>query len=199
MSHDSSAWQEGGSMFYTVSREGGMDVHQFDAYVRSMNQWGIDIGHTRRTPEPGTRARWLPVWQDRAEAERFAEELQTRKDRNWRVYPVDESEVSEGGLGPVDVAIALGSDGCSYGLDPYSRRLIHKRFPNARPLQIVSIRTQMQPDYQTAHRHLWDQVVRLLTGLTDEQLDELGGYRLYDQDRKEFLRQPALPVTRVAG
>jgi hypothetical protein len=186
-------------MLYTVSREGGVGVYQFDAYARMMNKWGVDIGHARRTPEPGTRARWLPAWQDQADAERFAEELRAPGDRNWHVYPVGEDEVSEGGLGPVDVHVGLRSDGCAYGLTPYSRRLVHQSFPKARPVQIVSIRSQMHPDFQAAHGHLWDQVARLLTGLTDEQLKELGGYRLYDPDRKEFVRQEALPATRAAG
>jgi hypothetical protein len=186
-------------MLYTVSREGGIGVHQFDAYARLMSQWGVDVGRTRRAPEPGTRARWLPAWQDPAEAERFAAKLQTRKDQGWRVYPVAEGEVSEGGLGPVDVEIALRYDGCSYGLSPYARGLVHKSFPSARPVQIVTIRSQMQPDFQAAQGHLWDQVARLLTGLTDEQLNELGGYRLYDPGRKEFVRQPALSVARAAG
>jgi hypothetical protein len=187
-------------MPFTVTHDGGMDAHEFQAYARLMNRWGIDVADTPRTPEPGTHARWLPAWEDRPEAERFAQEMRAdTRNRAWAVYPVDGGRVTRGPLGPVDIYVGRRSDGCAYGLSPYSLALIHKRFPEARPVRALSIQTEMQPDLRASQGHLWDQVARIVTGLTDEQLTELGGYRLYEPRRKEFVRQPPLAGGRVAG
>src|SRR5690349_9223224 len=99
-------------MPFTVTYDGGMDVAGFEAYARVMHAWNIDVANTWRTPEPGTRARWLPVWDDQAQAERFAQELRSVNKHAWRVYRVDKASVSEGALGPVDIFIGRRSDGC---------------------------------------------------------------------------------------
>lgn len=186
-------------MPFTVTREGGMDDIDFDVYAATMNRWNLDVADTLRTPEPGSRARWLPVWQDRTDAEHFARDLKREDRKAWHVFAVDNANVSRGPLGPVDIYVTPHSDGCVYGLDPYSGRLIRKRFPNTRLVHTISIRSEMKPDFRTAQGHLWDQVARMLTGLTDEQLAELGGYRLYDPRSKEFARQAKLPGERAAG
>ena len=180
-------------MPFTVTHDGGMDIEQFEAYARLLNKWGVDIANTRRAPEPGTRARWLPVWPGRADAERFAQELRSRnQDKAWQVYPLDRGGVSEGALGPINLLVGRRSDGWAYGLDPYSSTLVRRRFPHARLMHGLYIYTDTQPGAETAQASLWDQVVRIVTGLSEEQLADLGGYRVYDELQKKLLRQPLL-------
>jgi hypothetical protein len=185
-------------MPFTVVREGGMNLDEYEAYMRLVHRRGIDVARTLRTPEPGTRGRWLPVWAERADAEQFARELSApRKAPRWQVHAVKEEEVSEGALGPVDVSITCRRYSCTYGLHPFSRVLIHKKFPSARLLESVHVEAAVPPG-EECQQFLWDQVARMLTGLTEEQLGEVGGYRVYEPKGHKLLRQPILTVEEPA-
>lgn len=180
-------------MPFTVSRDGGVESPAFEAYARLLSRWGIDVAHTPRVPDPETQGRWLPVWPDAVDAERFAEELRAGShDRAWRAVPLNGATVSEGALGPVTILLSPRSDGCAYGLDLFSRTLIHKRFPGARLPHGLYLYGETKPDVRTTQGHLWDHVAGVLTGLSGEQLAELGGYRLFDQVHHRFLLQPSL-------
>jgi hypothetical protein len=177
-------------MPFTVTKAGGTNKSDFEHYIRWLEKWGINIANTPRTPEPGTRKRWLPVWENEADAQRFAGELRAHtEDESWEVYPLQEA-CPPGPLGPLDIHIGRRSDGCAYGLHPHSSTIIRKRFPKARPVEAVFIATPMKDGLEAAQGAIWDQVVRILTGLSEQQLAELGGYRIYDPDSQKYLREP---------
>jgi hypothetical protein len=180
-------------MPYIVTHDGGTKESEFEAYVRLLEKWGIDRANAPRTLEPGTWHRWIHVWENDREAERFSRELgEATGDDGWRVDELDEELVSEGALGPVEIYIGRQSDGCAYGLHPNSRVLIKRRFPHARPLESVFIRTEDRPDAEDGQSAVWPQVALLLTGLSEQELQELGGYRLYDPVEQKSLREPVL-------
>lgn len=41
----------------------------------------------------------------------------------------------------------------------------------------------------------WDQLVMMLTGLTESQIDELEGYRVIDTNNKTIIREPSERIT----
>src|SRR5262249_14675228 len=77
------------TMPYTVTRKGGIGEYEMDAYIRQLTRWGISLGRAPRAPDPQTRRRWLPVWEDRKTAEKFVQELLKEEDYdNWRIEKV---------------------------------------------------------------------------------------------------------------
>jgi hypothetical protein len=93
-------------MALTVSRKNGCAKDaEFEPYVRLLRQQGVDIGRSPRVPEPGTRRRWLYVWDSKRKAQAFADELIKRtRDNAWVVVDVD-ANPSEGPLGPIIVQV----------------------------------------------------------------------------------------------
>src|SRR5262249_5811273 len=184
------------TMPYTVTRKGGIGEYEMDAYFRQLKRWGISLGHVPRAPDPQTRRHWLPVWEDRKTAERFVQDLLKEEDYdNWRIEKVPASAISEGGLGPLDVYVNQeGREMLAYGLHPFSETLVREQFPNTPLLSSVLIGTDDTKDFEKNQTTAQDRVVQLLTGLTAEQLEELGGYRIYDPVRQLVVREaPLLP------
>jgi hypothetical protein len=62
-------------MPFVVTLPGGTTEHELAEYVRVLRTRGIDVAHARRGAGPGAAGRWLHAWQDRAEAQRVADEL----------------------------------------------------------------------------------------------------------------------------
>lgn len=181
-------------MPYTVTRKGGIGEYEMDAYVRQLTRWGISLGRVPRAPDPETFRRWLPVWEDRKTAERFVKELRKEEDYDdWRIEKVPAAVVSEGALGPLDVYVNReGREMLAYGLHPNSETLVRERFPNAPLLYSVLIGTGDLNDFEQNQTTAQDRVVQLLTGLTAEQVEELGGYRIYDPVRQRVMREGPL-------
>ena len=186
-------------MAFTVTRPGGTKDREFAAYARLLEKRNIDLTRTPRTPEPGTENRWLYVWEDREAAEDFADELRkATRDKTWLVREIAEDQVSEGPLGPVEIAVGCQRDGCVYALQPTSLALIKKKFPKARTIPSVFIGKDMQTNVQEQFQDaVWDHVAILLTGLSRSQLDEFGGYSVYDPVNDRILREP--PALNGAG
>jgi hypothetical protein len=182
-------------MPYTVTRKGGIGEYELEAYVRQLTRWGISLGRAPRVPDPQTGRRWLPVWQERKTAEKFVQDLCKEEDYDdWRIEKVPASAVSEGALGPLDVYVGRGEEGLTYALHPNSRTLVRQRFPHTLLLQSVSVDPDDLNDFEQNQTVAQDRVVQLLTGLSGEQLEELGGYRIYDPVRDRVVREaPPLP------
>ena len=181
-------------MGFTVTHQGGTKDIEFEDYARLLRQEGVDLAKLQRIPEPSTGRRWLPVWQNEADARAFAEELKRRtKDAAWEVVPIT-TEPSEGPLGPVEITVGQQSDGWTFALHPLSRQMIQKVFPGCCRTDSVFIRTEMRHDFQTTQGELADladQVAIILTGLTLDKIKEtFGGYRVYDPAAKKELVAP---------
>jgi len=183
-------------MGFTVARHGGTTDMEFEAYVRLLEKHGVDVADLQRVAEPGTDHRWLHVWDSRAGAERFKEELQaSTRDDEWYVHELNRDDrVSTGPLGPVGIYIGRQHDGCAFSLHPQSRSMIQRKFPNSCRVDSVFVGSQTKEDFESTQGgepDLLHQVALLLTGLTEGQLQIFGGYRLYDPVERKTLRQPA--------
>ena len=83
------------------------------------------------------------------------------------------------GKGPIDILVGRQSNGWTYGLHPNSFKLIRKRFPSIHPRPSISW-ARCASDYEVTSGTSYDQIAVLLTGLSVEELAELGGYRIVD-------------------
>src|SRR5258708_325587 len=118
-------------MGFTVTRAGGTKDNEFEAYARLLRQQGVDLGRLPRVPEPGTRRRWLYVWDTKAQAQAFADELKKRTDDPaWKVIPVNVPP-SEGPMGPVLIQLARRGDGLIFAVHPLSQAMIRSAYPTA--------------------------------------------------------------------
>ena len=81
---------------------------------------------------------------------------------------------------PVVINIGRQSDGCTYQLNPRSRVEIQRRFPGAHPAPSVFVGYETQSDFEPIHGPMWKQVAIMLTGLSWEKIEEMGGASLYD-------------------
>jgi len=170
-------------MPFTVTHaDAGMKRHDFDAYLRLLEQRGIDWSNTPRVAEPGSSNRWLHVWTDRHAAEQFREELQAETgDDRWyvRELPAD-TETNPGPLAHVLILMRRTSLGADFSLHPHSKTLIRRRFPQSRPVSSISIEWRTRSDFERDQGPIWDHIAVVLTGLSLEQLATLEGYEVYD-------------------
>jgi hypothetical protein len=81
---------------------------------------------------------------------------------------------------PLVIHVGRQSDGYAYELHPRSRRRIEARFPGAHLMSSLFVGVDNRSSLQQQEGAVLRQVATLLTGLTPEQLDELGGVVLYD-------------------
>jgi hypothetical protein len=168
-------------LVFTVMKPGGTKDHEFEAYKALLEEIGIDLSNVPRVREPGTARRWLYVWRDRAYAQRFARELGARtRDSSWTVQELDHSVEESGPLAPLDVIAEPVADGTAYRLSTASQERIMRRFPNAQLAGDVFFSAQTLHDYEHDRGQVWDQVTTLLSGLSADQVNELGGYRVYE-------------------
>jgi hypothetical protein len=178
-------------MGFTVTHQGGTNGVNFEEYARLLRQKGVDLAHLRRVPEPGGGRRWLHVWDERAKARAFAEELKKRTgDGAWEVVEVN-GPASEGPLGPVEISVGLQRDGLAFALHPLSRQVLRKLFPGSCRADTVFVGAETPEDLEALQAGLPDlsqQVAVLLTGLSLDKLAKtFGGYRVYDARAKKEL------------
>lgn len=166
---------------FTVTKPGGTRDYEFVAYTRLLEETGIDVTDAPRTPEPGTLNRWLHVWKNFRQAESFARELRARThDPSWSVREVETEEESRGPVAPLDIGRTRTPTGFVYWMDPKSLERIRGHFAHARLTPEIHIPTGTQRDYEQTHGPIWDHVATSLTGLTEDELNELGGYRIFE-------------------
>jgi hypothetical protein len=167
---------------FAVMKPGGTKDYEFEAYKSFLEGIGIDLSNVPRVPDPGTTRRWLYVWRDRAAAQAFARAMSERmEDSSWRVHELDFPEDESGPLAPLDVIAEPVAEGTRYRLSGASQERIMKRFPNARLAGEVILSHQAEQTYEREHgSETWDRVISLLSGLSLDQVNELGGYRVIE-------------------
>jgi len=89
---------------------------------------------------------------------------------------------------PLIFNIGRQPDGCVYQLNPKSRVEIKKRFPTARAVPSVFVGYDREADFEALHGPMWRQIATMLTGLTWEQIEEMGGMSLYDPMASQFMK-----------
>ncbi len=170
---------------YTVVRPGGNTDKEFQAYTELLEEVGIDLANAPRTPEPGTTNRWLYVWKSRPQAERFARVLVERlRDPSWIVHDFDLSHEESGPLAPLTILSIPVRNGTVFKLEASSQARIMQHYPNARLRGEVQedvtleFPSDLREDFERQHGQVWDQVIILLTGISEEEIDRLGGIRI---------------------
>jgi hypothetical protein len=166
-------------------KPGGTKNHEFEAYKAFLEEIGIDLSNVPRVQEPDTGGRWLYVWRDRGAAQAFARELGVRtRDSSWAVHEFDLPVEESGPLAPLDVIADPVAGGTVFRLSTASQERITRRFPNTRLAGEVFVPTQTQQETEGDHGPVWDQVILRLSGLSEAQVNELGGYRVYETVRR---------------
>jgi hypothetical protein len=80
--------------------------------------------------------------------------------------------------GPLIMRVHLGANGSTYSLDVLSEDWVKRRFPEARGLPLVFFGWEKEEEFERLHGPLWPLAATLLTGLTMEQIGQMGGIRL---------------------
>lgn len=182
-------------MAFTVGLPGGTPNYEFEAYIRQLEKQGVNITDAPRVVDPVSGDRWVYAWSSRADAEAFATELRRESENEgWRVHELPGVKPSSGPLGPIEVLVSRRSDGCVYSLSHTSRKLVRKRFPQAVLAPNVLVATSSQADFEQSQRPIWGHVATILTGLSEEELRQLGGYRVIDPVEERVLRD-VLPLS----
>jgi hypothetical protein len=88
---------------------------------------------------------------------------------------------------PLVIIVGIQHDGAAYDLHPRSEKRIAERFPDANSLSAVFLGHRRKAEFPDKHRPNWLRVAVLLTGLTEEQLAQLGGVVIYSPEREEVL------------
>jgi hypothetical protein len=166
---------------FAVTKPGGTKDYEFEASKALLEAIGIDLSNVPRVQEPGTARRWLYVWRDRAAAQAFARELGARTgDTSCAVQECDLPADDSGPLAPLDVIAEPVADGTRSRLSTASQERIMRRFPSARLAGEVILSHQAQQTFERERGPVWPRVISLLSGLTLDQVNELGGYRVYE-------------------
>lgn len=169
---------------YAVGLPYGNKQREFDAYIELLQQEGITVDDSTRVEDSYGR-KWVRVWNDRGEAEQFANRMRhVTGNRDWEVYDLNPPRLLAGGQdgrpGPVEILVGRQRDGTTYSLHPNSLRLIRQRFPQVHPRPTVFIGSDTQTNIEASWGSIYDQVANILTGLSSTLLNELGGYRVVD-------------------
>ena len=168
---------------YTVRKPGFNTDPEFQAYIDLLEEIGIDIASAPRIPEPGTTNRWLYVWRNRPQAERFAREIGGRlRDPSWAVHEFDIPDEERGPLAPLVIWSMPTIQGSLFRMDPKSQARVMHHFPNAKLAGEVLFPADVRHDYERRHGSVWDQVIMMLTGIPDESIDRLGGVRILSEE-----------------
>lgn len=80
---------------------------------------------------------------------------------------------------PLLIRVNLVVNGSVYELDHSSKRRIEREFPEARGLPLVLLGFDRTEEFESLHGPLWSLAGTLLTGLSLEQIAQLGGIRIY--------------------
>jgi hypothetical protein len=182
---------------FAVAKPGVMTEREFEDYEGLLGKHGIDVNDAWRVHEPEAQDRWLCAWGHRDDAERFADALRNLTgERSWKVQPLREEDcVTKGPIGPVTIYVNPQSEGCTFQLRLNGRNRIRKKFPLVEPWKKpIFIGYQAWDDFERNDWSVLLQVTRLLTGLSEDQVDQLGGVRFYDPSAERTLWERLGPM-----
>ena len=178
---------------YTVTRSGGVTDWEFRVYIALLEEIGIDVTNVPRIPEPSTNSRWLYVWTDKRLAERFARELGLRlHDRTWVAEEISISSPETGPIAPLVIVAFPATKGTTFFLDSGSLARIGTHFPNVRLPGEIFLTKGTRFNDADPQSHPWDEFASTITGIPQEEIERMGGYRIESPDGK--LLHEAVPV-----
>ena len=92
---------------------------------------------------------------------------------------------------PLTIEVGYQGDGNAYRLNSASQLRVLERFPQAPLAESLFIGTFRPQDLARTDGSRWREIGKLLTGLTDEQIDQLGGLLILDPVHGRRLWQSA--------
>jgi hypothetical protein len=81
---------------------------------------------------------------------------------------------------PIVIHVTRQSLGATFTLHPHSRTAIRRRFPSTRQVYSIYIEHGTEFDFEQTNGLTWDHIAMVLTGLSLEQIEQLGGYCVFD-------------------
>jgi len=81
---------------------------------------------------------------------------------------------------PIEIYIGRQGDGCTYQLHPKSRKRIMEHYPSIDPASRLFVGYPTKNEFEKIHGPILKHVVMVITGLSEEQINELGGFSIYD-------------------
>ena len=105
--------------------------------------------------------------------------------------------------GKIEILAGYQTDGIIYQLRPRSLKRIKESFPESNPVRSIFIRYETKEDLERIHDSIDKQVLILLTGLGDSQINDLGGYKVVDPSTDRVVveqrggREPLIERRRV--
>ncbi|HEY3570232.1 MAG TPA: hypothetical protein VGP73_20040 [Thermoanaerobaculia bacterium] len=93
----------------------------------------------------------------------------------------------------IEVAVGEQGNGATFRLTPETRMMLEARFSGwSRGPKGVFLEAERLWDFSLMRDLMWAQVVMLLTGLTEQQIQELGGFTFVDPvDHEVFFESHA--------
>ena len=89
--------------------------------------------------------------------------------------------------GPLEIAVGWQGSGGVYQLQPWDEDRVREAFPEAVLIPTMLVGYDQTRDYERFHRPYWEQIARMLTGLTPEQIAHFGGIRFWDAETEKVL------------
>jgi hypothetical protein len=87
---------------------------------------------------------------------------------------------------PIRIDVGRSSEGATYELHPLARRRIENEFPGGRTAPQVYVGYRTKETFEEVHGPIWKQIAMILTGLSWEEIEKLGGIIIYDAgERRE--------------
>lgn len=90
--------------------------------------------------------------------------------------------------GKITINVGTQFDGYVFGLRPKSREWLKTKFPLAHTVASVAIGFHgfnKRPDFQQIHGSIWGQISILLTELSLEEINKLGGFTIFSPQTGE--------------
>jgi len=85
------------------------------------------------------------------------------------------------------VAVGKQSNGATFQLTPKTRATLESRFPDWSPTpSSVFVSSSRQWDFERMNDPMWTQIVMLLTRLSEDQIQDLGGFKFLDPVDQEI-------------
>jgi hypothetical protein len=82
--------------------------------------------------------------------------------------------------GPLVIRVGWDWEGAVYVLHPWTKRRVQQAFPQARMIPKVFLAYEKKEDFETLHGPYLQIVGAMLTGLTVDQIAQLGGLRIIE-------------------
>lgn len=79
-------------------------------------------------------------------------------------------------MSSIVVEVGKQMNGATFRLSPKTEAMLASRIPNWSPASSIFVSFDTQWNFERLHDPMWAQIVMLLTGLSEQQIQDLGGF-----------------------